>query len=83
MSQVVIDIPEEALSALDLSPEQAGATIRLAAAIKLFELGRLSSGAAAQLADISRVAFLSRLAEYGVDAFDLEEDDLRREVRLG
>ena len=51
-------------------------------AVKLYELGRLSSGAAARLAGIPRVLFLSRLADYGVDTFRLSEDDLRREVRL-
>jgi hypothetical protein len=41
----------------------------MAAAVKLFELGQLSSGAAAGLAGIPRVVFLSRLADYGVDTF--------------
>lgn len=83
MSQVVLDIPDDALSALDLSPENAGEELRLAAAVKLYELKRISSGAAARLAGIPRVAFLSRLAEYGVDTFDLSEEDLKRETRLG
>lgn len=34
MSQITIEIPEEALEALRLSPENAGATLRLAAAAK-------------------------------------------------
>ena len=52
----------------------------LAAAVKLYELGRLSSGAAAALADIPRTAFLSKLADYGVDTFRQTEDELREEV---
>lgn len=83
MSQVGLDIPDEVLSALNLSPEDAGGELRLAAAVKLYELRRLSSGAAARLAGLPRVAFLSRLAEYGVDALDLSEQDLMRETRLG
>jgi len=54
----------------------------MAAAMKLYEMGRLSSGAAARLAGIPRVAFLSRLADYGVDSFRLTEDQLARETRL-
>jgi len=56
--------------------------LRLAAAIKLFELGRLSSGAAARLAGMPRTLFLSKLANYGVDTFCLTEEDLRVEATL-
>jgi predicted HTH domain antitoxin len=34
--------------------------------MKLYELGRISSGAAAALAGVARVEFLARLGEYGV-----------------
>jgi predicted HTH domain antitoxin len=54
----------------------------MAAAVKLFELGRLSSGAAARLAGVARVVFLSRLADYGVDTFNLTGEELRAEARL-
>jgi len=50
--------------------------MRMAAAMKLYELGQLSSGAAARLAGVPRVVFLARLADYGVDAFRLTEQEL-------
>jgi predicted HTH domain antitoxin len=82
MSQIVFDIPEESLASLKLAPEAVVGELRLAAAVKLYELGRLSSGAAARLAGIPRVVFLTRLADYGVDTFQLSESELRRETSL-
>lgn len=83
ISQITLDIPEESLLSLKLSESGAAEEIRLAAAVKLYELGRLSSGAAARLAGIPRVLFLSKLADYGVDTFRLGADELEREARLG
>ena len=83
MSQIILEIPEQILLALKFSPEQFGQELRLAASIKLYELGKLSSGAAARLAGIPKVVFLSRLADYGVDTFTLTQEELEQEARLG
>ena len=82
MSEITLSIPDEALVALEVNPEQLGAELRLVAAIKLYELGRLSSGAAAKLAGVPRVVFLTKLADYGVETFRLTEEQLDRESRL-
>jgi predicted HTH domain antitoxin len=81
--KIILEIPEEDLHALRLSPEDFGNELLMAAAMKLYELGRLSSGAAAQLACTSRPRFLSRLADYGVDTFKLTDEELQRETRPG
>lgn len=82
MSQLVLDIPDDSLLSLRLSDEAAANEIRLAASVKLYEMGRLSSGAAARLAGVPRVLFLSKLADYGVDTFRISSDELERQTHL-
>ncbi len=80
MIELRVSVPEEALLALKMAPEGLGDTLKLAAAVKLYELGRLSSGAAAALAGIPKPLFLSKLADYGVVTFRLGEEELERDL---
>ncbi len=82
MCEITLSIPDEAMTALADSPDDAGDALRMLAAVKLFELKRLSSGAAARLAGIPRIEFLERLADYEVSVFDMSDEDLERETRL-
>ncbi|MBI3015891.1 MAG: UPF0175 family protein [Candidatus Tectomicrobia bacterium] len=66
MPIVHIEIPEETLISLKQDPESFSQDLRLLAAVKLFELGKLSSGRAAQLAGMSRVEFLEDLRASGL-----------------
>ncbi len=81
MSQITVTIPDESLANLAATPEEASAELRMLAAVKLFELKKVSSGAAARLAGISRLEFLDRLADYGVATFQQTEDELLDEIR--
>jgi hypothetical protein len=80
MSNVAFDVPEETLIALRLDASTAGNELRFVAAAKLFELGRLSSGAAASLAGLPRVAFLARLAELGTAVLRQTEAELAEDL---
>ncbi len=81
MSRIQIDIPEEVLISLKQTPDALSREMCLLAAIKLFELGRLSSGRAAQLAGISRVEFLNVLGQYQVSPFGESADELAQDVQ--
>ncbi len=81
MSTVQLEIPEEILISLKETPETISQQLRIVAAVKLFELGKLSSGRAAQLAGMSRVQFLNSLGNYRVSPFSLSEQELEQDVQ--
>ena len=82
MSPLVLEIPDDTLLSLKLTEADAAAALRLAASVKLYVLGRLSSGAVARLTGVPRVVFLSKLADYGVDTFRLTANELERQAPL-
>ncbi|OUC12537.1 MAG: hypothetical protein B0A82_21830 [Alkalinema sp. CACIAM 70d] len=81
MTTVQITIPEEVLISLKETPDGLSRELCLLAAIKLFELGRLPSGRAAQLAGISRVDFLNRLGRYQVSPFSTNPEELAQDIQ--
>ena len=81
MLTIQIELPDEVLLSLKETPESFTKVIRMAAAAKLYELGKLSSGRAADLAGLSRVRFLQALGQYGVPVFDLTEEELAQDLR--
>lgn len=74
--QIVIDVPEKVLLAEKTDEASFARELRMLAAVKLYELGRLSSGRAAELAGMSRVEFLLALSRYKVFPFQAELNDL-------
>jgi len=79
MEKLIIEIPGEILVSLKESPREFSKSILMLSAVKLYEMGKLSSGRAADLAGVSRVRFLQSLSQYNVPIFDLSYDELKQD----
>ena len=75
-----VSYPDTLPDALHQTPAQFEHEAKMAMAVKLFELNRLSSGAAATLVGMDRVSFLLELHRYGVPMIDLTEEELRSDL---
>jgi predicted HTH domain antitoxin len=74
--RIVIDVPEKVLLAEKTDERSFAREMRVLTAVKLYELGRLSSGRAAELAGMARVEFLLELGRYRVFPLEAELIDL-------
>lgn len=81
MKTIQIVLPDEILISMKETAEEFSKEIRMAAAAKLYEIGKLSSGRAAELAGVSRVSFLQMLARYKVPVFDPTTAELEQDLR--
>jgi predicted HTH domain antitoxin len=79
--QLVIDYPEILPDVMQKTKAQFEQEAKMAMAVKLFEMRQLSSGLAAKLAGMDRVAFLLSLHHYGVPMIDLDEQELLSDAK--
>jgi len=81
MAEFTLRYPTDIAQAVRLTNEEFEAQVRLMAALKMFELGKLSSGKAAELAGLSRVEFLETCGRYRVSVFNYPPEELEAELR--
>ena len=79
MSVIQVELPESLLAATGQSQEEFIKEAKFLLALKLFELGRLSSGRAAELCSMPRIDFLLTAGRMGVPVADLDAEELDRE----
>jgi len=79
MSQIIsIDYPEFLANSMRLSKDDFGKEIKVSALVKLFEMGKISSGTAAKVLKVSRIEFLDLLEKYKVGF--LNSDNLKQDL---
>ena len=71
-----IDMDEEVFLGMQSTPEELAAEMRLAAAVKWYEVGRVSQERAAQIAGLGRVAFIEALGRFGVSPFQETAEEI-------
>ncbi len=80
MSLLELRLPDGFEQAVHLTRAELESQVRLMAALKMFELGKLSSGKAAELAGVSRVEFFDLCGRYHVPIIQYDGDELKAEL---
>jgi predicted HTH domain antitoxin len=79
---ITINYPESLASSLKMGNREFKHEIKTISLVKLYELGKISSGVAAKLLGINRVAFLELLQKYNVSYFHKGlEEELEQDVK--
>jgi predicted HTH domain antitoxin len=83
MADRALTIPysDDLLLSLKARPEEFEAEARLLLAVKLYELGRLSTGNAAALAGMERVEFLFALRRFEISPIGVEPEELEQDLQ--
>ena len=76
-----IEYPESLANSLRLRGKDFENEMKMSSLIKLFELGKVSSGTAAKVLGLSRLDFIELLAKYKVSPFvQYDIDDLKDDI---
>jgi predicted HTH domain antitoxin len=82
MSQVLeIEVSDDLLLGMQKDPKGLAGEMRLAAAVKWYEMGVLTQGKAAEVAGLSRARFITELARYGVSPFQETASEILEATR--
>jgi len=80
-SKITIEYDKNIPDVLQESSSEFEKEAKMAMAVKLFELKRISSGTAADMIGMDRVSFLLNLHNYNVDMIDLDSDEIQSDLK--
>jgi predicted HTH domain antitoxin len=83
MPNVQVEFDSDVFATLRRTPEEVAREVRVAAAVMWYAQGRVSQGRAAELAGLSRAAFLDALSESGVAACQETLEDIDEVLTRG
>ena len=81
MVTVTFELPEDVLSSVRKDPKRFTQELRLAAAVKWYEMGLVSQSRAAEISGLSRSEFISALGRFEVSVFQYNIDEIMEETR--
>jgi len=81
MPELIVELPESAFAALRKEPKEFASEMRIAAAVKWYELGTLSQEKASEIAGLSRAEFINALNRFHVSPLQYSPSELREELR--
>ena len=76
MVDIQFSLPEEALASLRQDPNGFSCEMRVAAAVKWYELELISQQRAAEIAGLSRSEFIAALQRFGVSPFQYSAEEI-------
>ena len=80
MTQLTLDMPEDVFATLHKSPKEFTHEMRIAAAVKWYELELVSQGRAAEIAGLTRAEFITALGNYQVSPFQYSAEDVLEDL---
>lgn len=83
MTTIHVQIPDDTFVTARKSPDEVAREMRIALAVRWYALGVVSQGRAAEMAGMSRSAFIDTLGEFGVPACQETIDDIREVLARG
>lgn len=75
-----IPYPEKLPEAMGQTPDEFEHEMRFLVAAKLYELGRITSGRAADVAGMERADFLNELGAHRISVWNYDAEELEQEI---